>query len=138
MKQIKVKPGTPTKMDADDNPSIKGADQMDFLVLDKHSRNLLCLWLSGRERPYKISFVRWGKLKSGSTAKLSHTELAEILDLYGYHLLELLQLPVDAKVSLIRSMKFQIEKDGGLTPSADVRQILDIDRMRRRMEGQIG
>ena len=103
----------------------------DFLILDEHSRNILRLWLSGRERPYNISFVRWSKLKSGSTAKLFHTELAEILDLYGYHLLEVLMLPVDAKVSLLNSMKTQVEQNGRYIPSDEIRNILDLARVKR-------
>jgi len=110
---------------------------LEFLLLDEKSRNLLRLWLSGRERPYGITYVRWSKLKSGSTAKLAHNELAEIMDRFGPQILDLLMLPIDAKTSLIGSMRFQVEKDGGLVPSTDVHHILDIARVKQEMQRSI-
>ena len=107
--------------------------EMDHLTLDEHSRQILRLFLADRERPYKISYQRWNEITFASTKKIMHDELAEVLDLYGYHLLEMLMLPIDAKISLIHSMKFQVEKDGGYVPSTDVRHILDIDRIRRNI-----
>ena len=70
---------------------------MDFLILDEHSRLILRLWLSGRERLKNISPVRWASLKSASTAKIFHNELAEIIDCTGPKILDLLALPLDKK-----------------------------------------
>ena len=70
---------------------------MDFLILDEASRNILRLWLSGRERIKTISYVRWAALKSASTAKITHNELAEIVDCFGDEILDLLVLPLDKK-----------------------------------------
>lgn len=74
---------------------------MDFLILDYHSRQILRLWLSGRERLHNILRVRWAELKSASTAKISHNELAEIIDCYGPKILDLLMLPMKAKIGFL-------------------------------------
>lgn len=71
---------------------------MDFLILDEHSRQILRLWLSGREKLHNISYVRWAALKSASTAKIFHYELAEIIDCLGDKILDLLVLPLDKKM----------------------------------------
>lgn len=71
---------------------------MDFLILDEASRNILRLWLSGQERIKTISYVRWAALKSASTAKIFHYELAEIIDCLGDKILDLLMLPLDKKM----------------------------------------
>ena len=70
---------------------------MDFLVLDEHSRLILRLWLSGRERLHNIDPVRWADLKSASTAEISHNELAEIIDCFGPKILDLLLEPLETK-----------------------------------------
>ena len=97
---------------------------MDFIVLDEQSRTILRLWLSGREHPYQITYQRWADLKSESTDRLGHDELAEIIDLYGHLIFDLLMLPQEDKASLIVSMKLQYQKDNGMLPSTDVRRML--------------
>ena len=79
-----------------------------FLILDEASRNILRLWLSGREKLHNISYVRWAKLKSASTAKLFHYELAEIVDCTGPKILDLLALSLDKKGELLTLNKEQI------------------------------
>jgi len=74
---------------------------MDFLVLDYHSRHILRLWLSGRERLHNIDPVRWAELKSASTAKISHNELAEIIDCTGPKILDLLMMPLETKKEIL-------------------------------------
>lgn len=69
----------------------------DFLILDEASRNILRLFLSGREKLHNISYTRWAALKSASTAKIFHNELAEIIDCLGDEILDLLVLPLDKK-----------------------------------------
>ena len=83
---------------------------MDFLLLDQHSRTILRLWLSCRERPHQISRIRWANLKSGVTAQLFHSELSELIDLYGYKLFDLLMLPLEEKETLIQSMRVQTDE----------------------------
>lgn len=77
------------------------SEQENFLILDEHSRNILRLWLSGRERLHNIDPIRWAELKSASTAKISHNELAEIIDCYGSKILDLLMLPLDTKAEML-------------------------------------
>ena len=74
---------------------------MDFLVLDYHSRQILRLWLTGRERLHNIDPVRWAELKSASTAKISHNELAEIIDCTGPKILDLLMMPLETKKEIL-------------------------------------
>jgi len=74
---------------------------MDFLILDEASRNILRLWLSGRERLKNISPVRWSALKSASTAKIFHNELAEIIDCFGPKILDLLAMPLETKKEIL-------------------------------------
>ena len=74
---------------------------MDFLVLDEHSRQILRLWLSGWERLHNIDPVRWAEFKSASTAKISHNELAEIIDCYGPKILDLLLMPMEMKKEIL-------------------------------------
>jgi len=74
---------------------------MDFLVLDEHSRQILRLWLSGRERLHNIDPVRWAEFKSASTAKISHNELAEIIDCTGPKILDLLMMPLETKKEIL-------------------------------------
>jgi len=74
---------------------------MDFLVLDYHSRQILRLWLSGRERLHNIDPIRWAELKSASTAKISHNELAEIIDCTGPKILDLLMMPLETKKEIL-------------------------------------
>jgi len=81
---------------------------MDFLVLDYHSRLILRLWLSGRERLHNIDPVRWAELKSASTAKISHNELAEIMDCYGPKIMDLLLLPLETKKELLAVGELEI------------------------------
>lgn len=97
---------------------------MDLITLDEQSRTILRLWLSGREHPYQITYQRWAELKSGSTDHITHQELAEIIDLYGHLIFDLLILPREDKASLIISMKLQHQKDNGMLPSSDVRRML--------------
>ena len=73
----------------------------DFLVLDYHSRQILRLWLSGREKLHTISYVRWVALKSASTARISHNELAEIIDCFGPKILDLLLEPLETKKAIL-------------------------------------
>ena len=70
---------------------------MSFLILDEHSRLILRLWLSGRDRLHNIDPVRWAELKSASTPHITHNELAEIIDCFGPKILKLLALPLDKK-----------------------------------------
>ena len=72
-----------------------------FLVLDEHSRNILRLWLSARERLHNINPVRWAELESASTAKIYHNELAEIIDCFGPKILDLLMLPMETKAEVL-------------------------------------
>ena len=81
---------------------------MDFLILDEHSRNILRLWLSGRERLHNISYIRWAALKSASIAKIYPYELAEIVDCTGPKILDLLVLSLDEKAELLTLNKEQI------------------------------
>ena len=81
---------------------------MNFLILDEASRNILRLWLSGRERLHNIDRVRWAEFKSASTAKISHNELAEIIDCTGPKILDLLMLPLKAKAEFISLNKEQM------------------------------
>ena len=74
---------------------------MNFLILDEHSRQILRLWLSGRERLHNISRVRWAKIKSASTAKITHNELAEIIDCTGPKILDLLMMPLETKKEIL-------------------------------------
>ena len=74
---------------------------MDFLILDEHSRQILRLWLSGRERLHNIDRVRWAELTSASTGKISHNELAEIIDCYGPKVLDLLMMPLETKIEIL-------------------------------------
>ena len=73
----------------------------DFLILDYHSRQILRLWLSGRERLHNIDPIRWAELKSASTAQISHNELAEIIDCFGPKILDLLMLPLETKIEVL-------------------------------------
>ena len=73
----------------------------DFLVLDEHSRQILRLWLSGRERLHNIVPTRWAALKSASTAEISHNELAEIIDCFGPKILDLLMMPMETKKEIL-------------------------------------
>lgn len=73
----------------------------DFLVLDYHSRQILRLWLSGRERLHNINPVRWAELKNAETAEISHNELSEILDCFGREIMDLLLLPLEKKKKLL-------------------------------------
>ena len=75
----------------------------DFLILDYHSRQILRLWLSGRERLHNIDPIRWSELKSASTGQISHNELAEIIDCYGPKILDLLMLPLETKIEVLGS-----------------------------------
>ena len=72
-----------------------------FLVLDEHSRQILRLWLSRRERLHNIDHIRWAELKSASTARISHNELAEMMDCYGPKILDLLMMPLDTKKEIL-------------------------------------
>ncbi len=74
---------------------------MNFLVLDEHSRQILRLWLSGRERLHNINPDRWDALKSASTAEISHNELAEIIDCFGPKILDLLLEPLETKKAIL-------------------------------------
>ena len=73
----------------------------DFLVLDYHSRQILRLWLSGRERLHNIDPVRWAELKSASTAHITHNELAEIIDCFGAAILDILLFPLETKKAIL-------------------------------------
>ena len=73
----------------------------DFLVLDYHSRQILRMFLSGRERLHNIDPVRWAEFKAASTAEISHNELAEILDCFGREIMDLLLLPLEKKKKLL-------------------------------------
>ena len=73
----------------------------DFLILDEHSRQILRLWLSGRERLHNIDPVRWAELKSASTGCISHNELAEIIDCFGPKILDLLMMPLETKEHIL-------------------------------------
>jgi len=81
---------------------------MDFLILDEASRNILRLWLSGRERLHNISYIRWAALKSASTAKLFHYELAEIVDCTGNKNHKHLALSLHKKDELINEERIQL------------------------------
>ncbi len=72
-----------------------------FLVLDEDSRQILRLWLSGRERLHNISYLRWISFKSTSTEHITHNELAEIIDCYGPGILDLLMLSLEKKKQLL-------------------------------------
>jgi len=88
---------------------------MDSLLLDEHSRNIIRLWLSGRERPGNISYVHWAKLKSGSTAILAYNELAEIVDAFGYRIIDLLRISLDTEIELERRKMTKKRRDWYLT-----------------------
>ena len=81
---------------------------MDFLVLDYHSRQILRLWLSGRERLHNIDPLRWAAFKSASTAEISHNELAEIMDCFGPKIMDLLLLPLETKKELLAVGELEI------------------------------
>lgn len=74
----------------------------DFLILDEHSRQILRLWLSGREKLHNIASLRWVALKSASTAKITHNELAEIIDCFGPKILDLLMMPMETKKEFLK------------------------------------
>ena len=74
---------------------------MDFLVLDEHSRQIVRLWLSGRERLHNIDRLRWAEFKAASTAEITHNELAEIIDCYGPKILDLLLMPLETKKEIL-------------------------------------
>jgi len=79
-----------------------------FLVLDEHSRQIIRLWLSGRERLHNIDPVRWAFFKAAASAKISHNELAEIIDCYGPKILDLLMLPLETKRELLELGELEI------------------------------
>lgn len=72
-----------------------------LLILDYHSRQILRLWLSGREKLHNISYERWAALKSASSAEISHNELAEIIDCTGPKILDLLAEPLETKIAIL-------------------------------------
>jgi len=78
-----------------------------FLILDEHSRQILRLWLSGRERLHNIDPIRWAEFKSASTAEITHNELAEIIDCYGPKILDLLMMPLKNKEQILGLGKLQ-------------------------------
>ncbi len=81
---------------------------MNFLVLDKDSRQILRLWLSGRERLHNISPDRRAEFKSASTAEITHNELAEIMDCFGPKIMDLLLLPLEKKKELLAVGELEI------------------------------
>ena len=62
----------------------------DALLLDHRSREILKVWLRGRERIKALPEFRWNEFINGTTARMTYAELSQIVDQTGSRIIDML------------------------------------------------
>jgi len=60
------------------------------ILLDHKSREILKVWLQGRERIKTLPKFRWNEFITAASGKISYRELSQIVDCTGSKILDLL------------------------------------------------